>query len=44
MEEPLQLAPEINKLFLMLKKQQGLDVILRVGSPPLMKVRGEFRK
>src|SRR3954467_6340043 len=36
--------PEINKLFRMVMKYEGSDLHLKVGQPPMMRLRGDIRR
>src|SRR6185369_14784851 len=36
--------PEVNKLFRMVMKYEGSDLHLKVGQPPMMRLRGDFRR
>jgi twitching motility protein PilT len=36
--------PEVNKLFRMVMKHEGSDLHLKVGLPPMMRLRGEIRQ
>src|SRR6516162_784023 len=36
--------PEVNKLFRWVMKEQGSDLHLKVGQPPMMRLRGDIRK
>src|SRR5947209_13398506 len=36
--------PEANKLFRMVMKQQASDIHLKVGQPPMMRLRGDIRR
>ncbi len=36
--------PEVNKLFRMVMKHQGSDLHLKVGQPPMMRLRGTIRQ
>ena len=36
--------PEVNKLFRMVMKHQGSDLHLKVGLPPMMRLRGDIRR
>jgi twitching motility protein PilT len=36
--------PEVNKLFRMVMKQEASDLHLKVGQPPMMRVRGDIRR
>ena len=36
--------PEINKLFRMVMKHEGSDLHLKVGLPPMMRLRGDIRR
>src|SRR6266481_5381966 len=36
--------PEINKLFRMVMKHEGSDLHLKVGQPPMMRLKGSIRR
>src|SRR5262245_19158577 len=36
--------PEVNKLFRMVMKHEASDLHLKVGQPPMMRMRGDIRK
>src|SRR5438309_4545006 len=36
--------PEVNKLFRMVMKFEGSDLHLKVGLPPMMRLRGDIRR
>src|SRR5437763_14110870 len=36
--------PEVNKLFRMVMKHEGSDLHLKVGQPPMMRLRGDIRR
>src|SRR5256885_2069378 len=36
--------PEVNKLFRMVMKHEGSDLHLKVGLPPMMRLRGDIRR
>src|SRR5205823_12783524 len=36
--------PECNKLFRMVMKHEGSDLHLKVGLPPMMRLKGDIRK
>src|SRR5437879_13911894 len=36
--------PEVNKLFRMVMKYQASDLHLKVGQPPMMRLRGDIRR
>src|SRR5438876_8706893 len=36
--------PEVNKLFRMVMKHQGSDLHLKVGQPPMMRLKGDIRR
>src|SRR3974377_1174139 len=36
--------PEVNKLFRMVMKHEGSDLHLKVGLPPMMRLKGDIRK
>src|SRR5262245_55691940 len=36
--------PEVNKLFRMVMKFEGSDLHLKVGQPPMMRLRGDIRR
>lgn len=36
--------PEVNKLFRMVMKEQGSDLHLKVGLPPMMRLKGDIRR
>ena len=36
--------PEVNKLFRMVMKHEGSDLHLKVGLPPMMRLRGDIRQ
>src|SRR6059036_3425794 len=36
--------PEVNKLFRLVMKHQGSDLHLKVGQPPMMRLRGDIRR
>src|SRR5215469_8439607 len=36
--------PEVNKLFRMVMKHEGSDLHLKVGQPPMMRLRGDIRQ
>ena len=36
--------PEVNKLFRMVMKHQASDLHLKVGQPPMMRLRGDIRR
>jgi twitching motility protein PilT len=40
----LKREPEVNKLFRMVMKHEGSDLHLKVGLPPMMRLRGEIRQ
>src|SRR5258707_15417108 len=44
--EPAQVKrePEANKLFRMVMKHEGSDLHLKVGLPPMMRLRGDIRR
>jgi twitching motility protein PilT len=44
MDASTQREPEINKLFRMARKYEASDLYLRVGSPPLIKLRGAIQQ
>ncbi len=49
LEEPkvnaeLKKEPEVNKLFRMVMKHQGSDLHLKVGQPPMMRLKGDIRR
>src|SRR5262249_4753476 len=39
-----QKEPEVNKLFRMVMKYEGSDLHLKVGQPPMMRLRGDVRR
>src|SRR2546427_11437174 len=43
-DKPTQREPEINKLFRMVMKHEGSDLHLKVGSPPMMRLKGVMRQ
>src|SRR5579862_2490790 len=36
--------PEVNKLFRLVMKHQGSDLHLKVGQPPMMRLKGDIRR
>src|SRR5688572_16343657 len=36
--------PEVNKLFRMVMKHEASDLHLKVGQPPMMRIRGDIRR
>src|SRR5947208_12978965 len=36
--------PEVNKLFRMVMKYEGSDLHLKVGQPPMMRLKGDIRR
>src|SRR5262249_61031854 len=40
----LRKEPEVNKLFRMVMKHEGSDLHLKVGLPPMMRLRGDIRR
>src|SRR2546421_6854069 len=36
--------PEVNKLFRMVMKHEASDLHLKVGQPPMMRLRGDIRR
>ena len=43
--EPLKARePEVNKLFRMVMKHEASDLHLKVGQPPMMRLRGDIRR
>ena len=36
--------PEVNKLFRWVMKEQGSDLHLKVGQPPMMRLRGDIKR
>jgi twitching motility protein PilT len=40
----LRREPEVNKLFRMVMKHEGSDLHLKVGLPPMMRLRGDIRR
>ena len=36
--------PEVNKLFRMVMKLEASDLHLKVGQPPMMRIRGDIRR
>ena len=36
--------PDVNKLFRMVMKYQASDLHLKVGQPPMMRLRGDIRR
>src|SRR3954451_19896671 len=43
--EPLKARePEVNKLFRMVMKHEASDLHLKVGQPPMMRIRGDIRR
>ena len=36
--------PEVNKLFRMVMKYEASDLHLKVGQPPMMRLRGDIRR
>ncbi len=40
----VQREPEVNKLFRMVMKHQGSDLHLKVGQPPMMRLKGSVRR
>ncbi len=40
----LKKEPEVNKLFRMVMKYEGSDLHLKVGQPPMMRLRGDIRR
>src|ERR1700732_3415211 len=43
-EEPKIKEPEVNKLFRLVMKHQGSDLHLKVGQPPMMRLKGDIRR
>ena len=43
-EEPKVKEPEVNKLFRLVMKHQGSDLHLKVGQPPMMRLKGDIRR
>ncbi len=43
-EEPKLKEPEVNKLFRLVMKHQGSDLHLKVGQPPMMRLKGDIRR
>src|SRR5437588_421375 len=41
---PLAREPEINKLFRVVMKHEGSDLHLKVGQPPMMRLKGIIRR
>src|SRR3954451_6310682 len=41
---PARREPEVNKLFRMVMKHEGSDLHLKVGQPPMMRLKGDIRK
>ncbi len=42
--EPKAREPEVNKLFRMVMKHEASDLHLKVGQPPMMRLRGDIRR
>jgi len=42
--DELRREPEVNKLFRLVMKHQGSDLHLKVGQPPMMRLRGDIRR
>jgi twitching motility protein PilT len=42
--EPRRNEPEVNKLFRMVMKHEGSDLHLKVGQPPMMRLKGDIRR
>src|SRR5579884_798269 len=42
--EPKRGEPEVNKLFRMVMKHEASDLHLKVGQPPMMRLRGDIRR
>jgi len=42
--EPRRGEPEVNKLFRMVMKHEGSDLHLKVGQPPMMRLKGDIRR
>src|SRR5436190_23985259 len=43
--EPVKVRePEVNKLFRMVMKHEASDLHLKVGQPPMMRLRGDIRR
>src|ERR1700726_3963426 len=40
----LRREPEVNKLFRMVMKHEGSDLHLKVGQPPMMRLKGSIRR
>ncbi len=36
--------PEVNKLFRVVMKHEGSDLHLKVGQPPMMRLKGQIRR
>src|SRR5436305_2721768 len=43
-EQPRRNEPEVNKLFRMAMKHEASDLHLKVGQPPMMRLRGDIRR
>src|SRR3954470_24301212 len=43
-EQPRRNEPEVNKLFRMCMKHEASDLHLKVGQPPMMRLRGDIRR
>jgi twitching motility protein PilT len=43
-DEPKVKEPEVNKLFRLVMKHQGSDLHLKVGQPPMMRLKGDIRR
>jgi twitching motility protein PilT len=42
--KPVSTEPEVNKLFRMVMKHEASDLHLKVGQPPMMRLRGDIRR
>src|SRR5437764_13082412 len=42
--KPVSSEPEVNKLFRMVMKHEASDLHLKVGQPPMMRIRGDIRR
>jgi twitching motility protein PilT len=42
--KPVNTEPEVNKLFRMVMKHEASDLHLKVGQPPMMRLRGDIRR
>jgi len=41
---PVPREPEVNKLFRMVMKHEASDLHLKVGQPPMMRLKGDIRR